>query len=385
MHRTRQFLLRSPFCKAIFGAVRNAALVVLLLLHPPAILAQSDATVEVTITGVKDELLTNVRGFMPLYAFDKKPAPSEGRLRFLHAQAEDKVLEALAPFGYYRPTVTSSLELTDGVWQAKYDISQGDRIPLTSVDIKVTGEAETDNAYSEAIRDSSLREGQPLIDANYESLKQRFQVLASERGYFDAKLTESRIRINREKYEAGIVLHFDSGERYYLGEVSFVQDKSWLREELLFRYSEIVPGEPFLAADLQQLQGALSNTQYFSQVTLDVSPENADENNVIPVVVNLTARNPTRYSFGGGFGTDTGFRLKAGITKRRVNKAGHHYTAEALVAQKRLGIAGEYIIPAVIHALMSGASAVRSRMRMIRPTSPRQAWVVSIGVETGYG
>ena len=331
----------------------GAALVLLMFLHSPTIMAQSDDaatadsadTVSVSIFGVEEELLSNVRGFLPLYRFNEKEAPSEGRLRFLHAQAEEAVRQALAPFGYYRPMVVPALELTDGIWKAEYNVTPGEQISLQSVDVKVTGEAEADEAFIDAIKSSSLKVGEPLLHEYYESLKQQFQVLASARGYFDAKLTDSKIRIDLEKYEAGVVLHFDSGNRYYLGNVSFKQDKPWLSEELLYRYSEIEPGQAFLAADLQQLQGDLSNTEYYDEVTLDVSPENADENNVIPVIVNLTARNPTRYVFGAGFGTDTGIRVKGGLTRRRVNKAGHHFTGEILLAELKYGIAGEYIIP----------------------------------------
>lgn len=333
--------------EGLVATVRSAALAVLVLLHSTAILAQSDTadTVSVSITGVEDELLSNVRGFLPLYRFHEKEAPSEGRLRFLHAQADEKVREALAPYGYYRPTVAPGLELSDGTWQATYEVTPGEQILLKTLDVKVTGEAETDEAFIEAIESSLLKAGEPLLHEHYESLKQRFQVLASARGYFDAQLTDSKIRIDLEKYEAGVVLHFDSGERYYLGDVSFKQDQPWLSEDLLYRYSEIEPGQAFLAEDLQQLQGDLSNTEYYSEVTLDVSPENADENNVIPVIVNLTARNPTRYLFGAGFGTDTGIRVKAGLTRRRINQAGHHFTGAILLAELKYGIAGEYIIP----------------------------------------
>ncbi len=266
-------------------------------------------------------------------------------MRYLHAQAEEKIREALAPYGYYRPTVTPTLEKVDGVWQASYAINPGDRIPLMTVDVRVTGEAQTDPAFTDAIKTSSLKAGAPLLHENYESLKQSFQVLASQHGYFDAQLKAGEIRIDLKNYEAAVILHFDSGVRYFLGEVSFVQDKPWLSEKMLQRYSEIKPGQAYLADDLQQLQGDLSNTEYYQEVTLDVSPENANADHVIPVVVNLTARNPTRYSFGAGYGTDTGARVKAGITRRRINQSGHHFTGEALIAEFKYGIAGDYIIP----------------------------------------
>jgi len=334
-------------------SIRYAALLLLVFLHPPVIVAQSDSldtvenavTVSVTIAGVEDELLSNVRGFLPLYRFNEKEAPSEGRLRFLHALAEEAVVQALAPFGYYRPTVIPSLELTEGIWQAQYEVTPGEQIRLQSVDVKVSGEAETDEAFLDAIENSPLKPGEPLKHEHYEALKQRFQVLGSERGYFDANLTDSKILIDLEEYDAEVVLHFDSGHRYYLGDVSFQQEQLWLSDDLLSRYSEIEHGQPFLAGSLQQLQGDLSNTGYYDEVTLDVSPENADEDNIIPIIVNLKPRNPTRYVFGAGFGTDTGVRVKAGVTRRRINQAGHHFTGELLLAQLKYGLAGEYTVP----------------------------------------
>ena len=328
-------------------ALISLSLTLLTLAFSPAAFSQNSGspTVAVTIEGVKNELLSNVQGFLPLYRFNEKEAPSEGRLRFLHSQAEESIAQALAPFGFYRPTVDAKLQLIDGVWQATYTIDRGERIRLTSVDIKVSGEAESDPSFTEAVKTSPLKAGKPLIHKNYEDLKQRFQVLASERGFFDSTLTESRIRVNLEAYEASVTLHFDSGMRYFLGDVTFKQDIPWLSTEMLERYSEIEPGQPYLAEDIQRLQSDLSNTQYYSGVTLDVSPENADENRVMPVIVNLDHRNPTRYSFGAGYGTDTGARVKAGFTKRRLNKSGHHFNGEVLLAELKFGIAGEYIIP----------------------------------------
>ena len=346
----KQLCISLAGAKKTTGIAPRIALTALLLVGAGgtgSVLAQSEeaSVVSVIINGVEDELLTNVRGFLPLYRFKDKQAPSTGRLRLLHRQAEEKIPEALAPFGYYRPTVTTDLVEADGVWQATYTIEPGDQIVLETVDIVVSGEAENDPAFIDAVDKSALKAGTPLLHEQYESLKRRFQVLASERGYFDSQLTESRIRINLEKYQSSATLHFDSGMRYYLGDVIFKQDKPWLSEGMLDRFQEIETGQPYLANDLQQLQGDLANTEYFSEVTLDVSPQNADENRVIPVIVNLAARNPTRYSFGAGYGTDTGARVKAGLTRRRINEAGHHFAGELLLAELKFGIAGDYIIP----------------------------------------
>ncbi|MDO6459096.1 autotransporter assembly complex family protein [Granulosicoccaceae sp. 1_MG-2023] len=305
----------------------------------------AEQTVEVSISGVEDPLLNNIKGFLPLYGFDGEAAPSVSRLHYLHSKSEEKIREALTPYGYYRPLISTSLELDGDTWQAGYEVEPGDPIPLAELDIRLTGEAENDPAFIQALEESPLKVGKPLLHEDYEALKRTFQVLASGRGYFDAAMKESELRINLQDYEAAVVLHFDSGQRYFLGDVSFNQNKPWLSEDMLARYSDIEAGQPYLAEDLQQLQSDLSNTEYYSEVTLDASPDSADAGRIIPVGVNLTARNPTRYTFGAGYGTDTGARIKGGITGRRVNDSGHHYTVEALLAELKYGIAGEYVIP----------------------------------------
>ncbi|PID60746.1 MAG: hypothetical protein CSB44_09350 [Gammaproteobacteria bacterium] len=333
----------------------TAALCASVLLYSPVLSARSQDSadtendgpeVSVTISGVEGELLTNVQGFLPLYGLDGKRAKSAGRVRFLHSQADDAIRKALAPYGYYKPDISETLEEVNGVWQASYTIVPGEQLKLTEVDIRISGEAETDKAFLQAIAESPLKPGVPLLHQDYEMLKQRLEVLASSRGYFDAKLRESAIRINLERYTSTIRLFLDSGRRYALGEVSFEQDTPWLDEKMLERYSEIDPGQPYLADDLQQLQGDLANTEYFREVVLDVSPENADENRVIPVEVSLTARNPMRYTLGVGYGTDTGARVKAGLVRRRINQAGHQLTGEMMVSQYINAVAGEYLIPA---------------------------------------
>ncbi|HFD86630.1 MAG TPA: outer membrane protein assembly factor, partial [Gammaproteobacteria bacterium] len=174
--------------------------------------------------------------------------------------------------------------------------------------------------------------------------KKRFQVIASERGYFDAKLEKNEIRIDLKHYVADVILHFSTGDRYKLGDVVFKQEKYWLAPKLLNRYVEIKPGQYYDAGDLQQLQGDLSNSEYYKQVEINASPK-AAKDLVIPVDVLLKPQKPHKYIYGIGYGTDTGVRTKLGITGRRVNDRGHHYSAELLVSEIKYGIAGEYIIP----------------------------------------
>lgn len=313
--------------------------------------AQSESTedsptkpISVQVEGVSDELLQNVLGFLPLYEFDKKQAPTDARVRYMHNEADANIAKALQPFGYYKSTLKKQLTEENDGWLARYEISPGERVKIGEVDVQILGEGLTDPEFGNVQKENTLKSGEPLVHSEYEALKKGFQVLAAERGYFDAKILESKIRINLSKYVADIKLHFNTGPRYKLGDIEFKQDKPWLAESFLGRYVDITPEQPYLASDLQQLQGDLSNTEYYNQVELGASPSNAI-GETIPVVVNLQAKNPKKYTFGFGYGTDTGVRAKAGVTGRRVNQYGHNYNAEVLVSQIKYGIAGEYIIP----------------------------------------
>lgn len=317
----------------------------------PAVLAEQSpaegeagARVVVRIEGLDGRLLENTKGFLDIWAFNGKSIHSIARLKYLHRSAPEQIKSALQPFGYYRAKVTSSLEKTQDGWLAVYQVDPGEPIVVKKLDIRITGDGQQDEAFQQALAKSSLREGIVLDQEAYEALKNLLQVIASERGYFDAKLIESKIRIDLKKYEAGITLHFDTRKRYRLGKVIFHQNPPWVDEDLLRRYSTIKPGQFYDAGDLQQLQADLSSSEYFRQVEINVAPESA-QGHELPVEVFLTPKKARKYQYGIGYGTDTGVRAKAGITGRRVNRRGHHYDAEVLISEILYGVAGEYVIP----------------------------------------
>lgn len=305
----------------------------------------STGKVHVNISGVKGEQLSNVQGYLEIYSFNGKAAPSPARLRYLHRSAVDQIKRALQPFAYYKTQVESDLKQTSSGWQARYTITKGPAIKVKQLDLRVSGAAEQDPEFQKALAETTLKEGQHLDQQAYEKLKKRFQALASERGYFDAKLKQHEVRIHLPSDSATITLHLSSGDRYKLGEVAFNEEKPWISPRLLHRFNDILPGQPYDAGDLQRLQGDLSSADYYKQVEINADPKTAT-GLIIPIEVQLKPRNPRKYILGAGYGTDTGARVKAGITGRRVNHRGHHYTSEILISQIRYGIAGKYIIPA---------------------------------------
>ena len=186
-----------------------------------------------------------------------------------------------------------------------------------------------------------LAQGQVLNQLQYEQIKRTLEMLATERGYFNAQFTESTIRIDLEAYEATIHLHYDTGPRYRFGAITFKQD--FLSPKLLNRYPRFKPGDPYDASDLLKLQGDLSGAPYFSQVQVNAPPDAATD--TAPVNVELEPNKQRKYSAGLGYGTDTGARVKLRAEQRWLNRQGHHAEQELQWSTIKSLVGIKYKIP----------------------------------------
>ncbi len=310
---------------------------------PPAATGESSGTgtLAVVVEGVEGPPRDNILAYLDINRFADKPLPAETELRWLHANAERNIREALQPFGYYEPTIDSSLNRTAGGWEARYRIQPGRALHIAMVDVRVLGEGAQDPVFQKLLSSLPMTKGQILEQPKYEQLKQNLETLATERGYFDARFTEHTIQIDLQAYEATIKLHYDTGKRYRFGDVTFKQNI--LSPELLNRYPHFKSGDPYDANELLKLQGDLSGSPYFSQVQVNASPDTTTD--TAPVDVELTPNKERKYSAGLGYGTDTGVRGKLKMEQRWINPQGHHYEAELQLSPIKSLIGFKYIIP----------------------------------------
>ena len=309
---------------------------------PPATeTSAGTGTVAVTVEGVDGPLRDNVLAYLELNRFAGKPAPEESRLRWLHANAERNIRDALEPFGYYEPVIETTLNRTAGGWEARYRIQPGRALRIAMLDVRVLGEGARDPIFQKLLASLPLAKGQVLEQPKYEQIKQNLETLATERGYFDARFTERAIRVDLQAYEAVISLHYDTGQRYRFGDISFKQDI--LSPKLLNRYPRFKPGDPYDANELLKLQGDLGGSPYFSQVQINAQPDDATD--TAPVDVTLEPNKKRKYSAGLGYGTDTGVRGKLKMEQRWINRQGHHYEAEMQLSPIKSLIGGKYMIP----------------------------------------
>ena len=303
----------------------------------------AQTVVNVEISGIDEILEANVRLYLSIEQQKNHPLISDGRLRRLHKKAAPEISAALQPFGYYRSTVSASLEKSEsGEWQASYNIDPGPALRIAEFNFAISAEMGQDPEFQKLIQKQALQTGNVFTHPEYESFKTDLARLASERGYFRAAFSENRVEIDLKDYVARVYLNYDGGPRFIFGEVLLRQDV--LQAEFLQRYMPFKKGDAYSLSKLIELQHVLNDTDYFQ--TVEVSPgEAVPGSNEIPIEVSLSPRKENRYLFGFGYGTDTGARTKFGWQKPRVNDRGHRFDSEIGVSEIGYNLEANYRVP----------------------------------------
>jgi translocation and assembly module TamA len=305
-----------------------------------ALLAVGAAAADVELVGVEDPLAANVLAYLDL---DEETCEAPRlRVEQLHARAPARIRDSLQAFGHYEPTVASELTFEESCWHARYTIEAGEPVRIRTLELALTGEAETDAPFAAALAEAGLSVGAALDHGAYERLKRRLADLGRERGYADASFATNRIDVYPEEHAADIALAFDSGPRYAFGATELTQDV--LTDELAQSYLTFSAGEPYDARRLVEVYAALADSGYFR--TIDVRPLPADPaTRTIPIAVALTSAPRTTTSYGIGYSTDTRLRLRFGRNNRRFNDSGHQFGINAQLSPVISEVRANYRLP----------------------------------------
>ncbi len=321
----------------------------MLLLAAPV----SAAPVTVTVQGVKNEkLLRNILASLKIAQQKNAAGLSTGQLRLLHKQAPEQIKAAAAPFGYYSVQIKNNnghglLEKKGENWQAEYVVELGPPTKVAALKIEVIGPGGKAAALQEQSLKKSfpLQPGSQLNDSKYEAGKKRILQTALEAGCVRATFTESRVAVRAKEQKADIMLRLETGPLYVFGKTS--SSMYILKPELLLRYLPYQTGEVYSLKALNQLQSDLYGTGYFSKVTVEPQlPEDAREEVLVKLHLQPAPKN--RWSFGLGYGTDTGARGSIGWKNRMINRRGHRASLNAQLAEKGSKAAAGYEIPVPI-------------------------------------
>ena len=299
--------------------------------------------VEITINGVDGGLYENVLAHLGVNRHKSNAMLTAEDVYRLYNKSEVEIREALGPFGYYSPRMSSTIEQKGENFSIVYDIEKGEPVLVTNIEVGVAGDTGEQVIFADSIDSFPLQEGDILNHGLYESGKKGLLKTAFNNGFLDAAYHTQQVNVNRKSREAEIILLLDTGPQYVFGETYF--ESTGVEPELLQTYVPYEPGEPYTTADLIELQKILYRTDYFSQVIVEGRIEES-EDLTIPVYVSFSIPEKlNRYSVGLGYATDTGARARFDWRNRLFNTRGHTLETSVLASENDSAVGIDYKIP----------------------------------------
>ena len=97
------------------------------------------------------------------------------------SQLSKLVRSALNPFGYYHSELRVQRSKNDLI---TLGVDVGEVMLVAKSNLVVSGEASNDQDFIELINQAQLKQGQPLLHSEYDTLKRNLISLAQQKGYF---------------------------------------------------------------------------------------------------------------------------------------------------------------------------------------------------------
>lgn len=140
---------------------------------------------EFTIQGLSKPLERNLEYYlMPLANTSANDIPV--------SQLSKLVRLALNPYGYYHSELNVQRGENDLI---TLDVDAGEVMLVAKSNIVVSGEASNDEDFIELINQAQLKQGQPLLHSEYDTLKRNLISLAQQKGYLDGRFIESSLEV----------------------------------------------------------------------------------------------------------------------------------------------------------------------------------------------
>jgi len=294
------------------------------------------ADLEVQVEPAKRAVKENIEAYI-----GPVEAGSREELRRLFDHADEQATLAAQALGYYHTRNYLHFAGTEDDPTLIIKVDLGSPVRLNDISIDIQGEGKGTDAFALTLPEA-LAPGKRLNHGDYENIKTQISNRALQYGYFSGQYLQHQLRVNPDANQADIDIQYLTGQRYKLGEVTYSQ--TLFSEDLLDRFIPFEPGVPYDAELIGQFNQDLLSSGYFNGVQV-LAPADKAVENVIPVEVTLSERDPHSLGFGGGFSTDVGVRTKATWDQHWLNPQGHSRGASAELSKPRQEVSAFYQVP----------------------------------------
>ncbi len=335
-------------------------LIVCLVLFSTALCADE---VEYVISGVEEPILTNIQNHVASFRLGSGAKLNSRLRRKLLKDAENAAINAMRPYGYFRPEVNTGFQAKGaGSWVLNIDVKIGPPVIVKNLKLEITGPGRELDLLTDWYEDFPLAEGQTLNQQSWDKTKLEVIGLLEEAGYLQAVFSRHTIRVDPVANTANLELALDTGPQAVMGTVTFKQDI--LNEGVLARLQRFDQGTAYNSWLMERFRLDLWRVGYFEDIevverrVLDADPPRVD------LEVSATPRNKNTYQGTTGYGTDTQIRLQFLWGRHLLSRRGDNFDIGVGWQQK------------------DNEFTFQTNYRLPREKKSHQFWIASLGIKS---
>ncbi len=144
-----------------------------------------------------------------------------------------------------------------------------------------------------------------------------------------------RISRNREAHTVDLVFDVGEGPRVYVERID-IQGNTRTQDKVIRREFRLAEGDALNASAVRKSRQRLQDLGYFNNVQITTSPGSAPDKVIINT--NVDEKATGELTLGGGYSTDAGFLINAGLRERNLLGTGIDAGVNGVLAQRRSSI-----------------------------------------------
>ncbi len=164
-----------------------------------------------------------------------------------------------------------------------------------------------------------------------ERTTQALQDAVQNRGYAFVDV-KPRIARNRDKKTVDLVFDITEGPRVFVERID-ITGNTRTKDKVIRREFRLAEGDAFNAATVRRSRQRLQDLGYFNSVQVVPSPGSAPDRAIVTAAIDEKATG--ELTLGGGFSTDSGALLNAGLRERNLIGTGIDAGLNGVLAQRR--------------------------------------------------
>lgn len=314
------------------------------------------------VSGVDEELQANVEAHVQAFDLTGSGRVMPGRLDEAVEDARQRARDALKPFGYYHPNVSTNLvRAGPEKWRLEIRIEPGPPVRVATAQVEVRGPGATLGQLQTWQAEWPLRPGAVLDQQSWEQEKEAALQAANAHGYLSAGFVKEAIRIDLIQNEANLELTLETGEQAHFGDIRLQQDV--VHPRVVADIPRFEPGMPYRQDLVNKLRVDLWQTGYFTDIEV-VEQKNLDRSPpTVDIIANAASETRDTYQGTIGFGTDTGIRTQLFWSR-------HPLSAD-----------GDRLDVGIGYQAIDDEFSLRSDYRIPRRGEGRQFWVANLSLQ----